>query len=92
MNGAAATIFSNTVQYYVASLIPIVGPGAVAYTPQIGSVPNGVTLTVTPVVSADRRYVRMTLSPFFNANNGFTTFTSQSSVLSAVAVLAVPRR
>ncbi len=70
-------------------LTPIVGPGAVAYTPQIGSVPNGVTLTVTPVVSADRRYVRMTLSPFFNANNGFTTFTSQSSVPSAVAVWAV---
>ena len=42
--------------------------------PIIGSVPNGVTMTVTPVVSADRRYVRMTLSPFFNANNGFTTF------------------
>ena len=78
MNGAPATIFSNVVQYYVAGLTPIVGPGAVAYTPQIGSVPNGVTLTVTPVVSADRRYVRMTLSPFFNANNGFTTFKFQS--------------
>ena len=77
-NGAAATIFSNVVQYYVAGLTPIVGPGAVAYTPQIGSVPNGVTMTVTPVVSADRRYVRMTLSPFFNANNGFTTFTVPS--------------
>ena len=80
-NGAPATIFSNTVQYYVASLIPIVGPGAVAFTPQVGFVPNGVTLTVTPVVSADRRYVRMTLSPFFNANNGFTTFTSQSGAV-----------
>ena len=69
-------------QYYVAGLTPIVGPGAVAYTPQIGSVPVGVTLTVTPVVSADRRYVRMTLSPFFNANNGFTniTFTSLAAV------------
>ena len=32
-NGAAATIFSNVVQYYVAALTPIVGPGAVAYTP-----------------------------------------------------------
>ena len=34
-NGAAATIFSNTVQYYVAGLTPIIGPGAVAYTPQV---------------------------------------------------------
>jgi type II secretory pathway component GspD/PulD (secretin) len=73
-NGAAATIFDNVIQYYVAGLTPIIGPGAVAFTPQIGSVPNGVTMTVTPVVSADRRYVRMTLSPFFNTNNGFTTF------------------
>jgi len=80
-NGAPATIFSNTTQYYVAGLTPIVGPGAVAFLPQIGSVPNGVTLTVTPVVSADRRYVRMTLSPFFNANNGFSTFTSQSGAV-----------
>ena len=45
MNGAAATVFSNVVQYYVAGLTPIIGPGAVAYTPQIGSVPNGVTMT-----------------------------------------------
>ena len=37
MNGAAATVFSNVVQYYVAGLTPIIGPGAVAYTPQIGS-------------------------------------------------------
>jgi type II secretory pathway component GspD/PulD (secretin) len=80
-NGSPATIFSNTVAYYVAALIPIVGPGAVAFTPQIGFVPTGVTLTVTPVVSADRRYVRLTLSPFFNANNGFTTFSSQSGAV-----------
>ena len=26
-NGASATIFSNTVQYYVARLTPIIGPG-----------------------------------------------------------------
>jgi type II secretory pathway component GspD/PulD (secretin) len=80
-NGAPATIFSNTTQYYVQQLIPIVGPGAVAYTPVIGAVPTGVTMTVTPVVSADRRYVRMTLAPFFNANNGFQTFTSQSGAV-----------
>ena len=74
-NGAAATIFNNIVQYYVASLTPIVGPGAVAYSPSIGLIPSGVTLTVTPVVSADRRYVRLTLTPFFNALNNLQTFT-----------------
>jgi type II secretory pathway component GspD/PulD (secretin) len=74
-NGAPATIFNNTVQYYVQELLPIVGPGAVAYTPVIGLIPTGQTLTVTPVVSADRRYVRLTLSPFFNALNSLQTFT-----------------
>jgi type II secretory pathway component GspD/PulD (secretin) len=74
-NGAAATIFNNIVQYYIQSLTPIVGPGAVAYSPTIGLIPSGVTLTVTPVVSADRRYVRMTLTPFFNALNNLQTFT-----------------
>ena len=39
-NGAAATIFSNIVQYYVAALTPIVGPGAVAYSPTIGADPE----------------------------------------------------
>jgi type II secretory pathway component GspD/PulD (secretin) len=74
-NGAPATIFNNTVQYYVQALLPIVGPGAVAYTPVIGLIPTGQTLTVTPVVSADRRYVRLTLTPFFNALNSLQTFT-----------------
>ena len=96
MNGRLPRSSATSVQYYVASLVPIVGPGAVAYTPQIGFVPNGVTMTVTPVVSADRRYVRMTMSPFFNANNGFTTFKSQSgavggSGLGGASALIQPR-
>ncbi len=74
-NGAPATIFNNTVQYYVQQLIPVVGPGAIIYTPVIGLIPTGQTLTVTPVVSADRRYVRLTLSPFFNALNSIQNFT-----------------
>ena len=52
------------------------GQGAVAYSPQIGFVPNGATLSVTPAVSADRRYVRLSVNPYFNTVNGFTTYTS----------------
>ncbi len=63
------------VQYYVQQLIPIVGPGAIIYTPVVGLIPTGQTLTVTPVVSADRRYVRLTMSPFFNALNSIQNFT-----------------
>ena len=68
-------------QYYVAGLTPIIGPGSVAYTPQVAALPTGSTLTVTPVVSADRRYVRLTLSPFFNSLNGFTTYQSQTGAV-----------
>jgi hypothetical protein len=53
------------------------GQGAVAFQPSIGFIPNGSTLTVTPAVSADRRYVRLSVNPFFNTINGFTTYTSQ---------------
>jgi hypothetical protein len=49
---------------------------AAAFDPIIGSAPTGQTMTVTPVVSADRRYVRLSVNPFFNAVNGFTTFTT----------------
>jgi hypothetical protein len=52
------------------------GQGAVAFTPNIGIAPTGETMTVTPVVSPDRRYVRLTVIPFFNTVNGFSTFTT----------------
>ena len=51
-----------------------------AFSPQVGTIPDGVTLFVTPVVSADRRYVRMTLSPFFITNEGFDTFQIPAAV------------
>ena len=79
-NGASATIFNTQTIYYISELVPIVGPGSVAFLPVPASFPNGVTLNVTPVVSADRRYVRMTLSPFFTAIESF----NQISVPAAV--------
>jgi hypothetical protein len=53
------------------------GQGAIAYTPIVGAVPSGATLSVTPAVSADRRYVRLSVNPYFNTLNGFTSYTSQ---------------
>jgi hypothetical protein len=46
----------------------------IAYVPEIGLIPTGATLTVTPVVSADRRYVRVGVNAFFNDLNFFSTF------------------
>ena len=66
-NGASATIVNQTQTNFIASLTPSVSAGAVAFTPQIQQLPDGVQLTVTPVVSADRRYVRLSLAPQFTA-------------------------
>jgi type II secretory pathway component GspD/PulD (secretin) len=79
-NGAPAFINNTETIYYVASLTPIVGPGSVAFLPQPTPFPNGVTLFVTPVVSADRRYVRMTLSPTFTVIEGFDTIQVPAAV------------
>ena len=74
-NGASATISNQTTTNYIQSLTPSVSAGAVAFTPIIGQLPDGVTLSVTPVVSADRRYVRLSLAPVFST---VTDLTSQA--------------
>ncbi len=79
-NGAAAFIINTEQINFVESLLPIVGFGSVAFVPQVQSFPNGVQLQVTPVVSADRRYVRMTLSPNFTAIEGFDTIQVPAAV------------
>ena len=55
---------------------------AAAFDPIIGSAPTGQTMTVTPVVSADRRYVRLSVNPFFNVINGFSSFTTPLGAVS----------
>ena len=54
--------------------------GAVAFQPVIGTIPEGAILNVTPVVSADRRYVRMSLSPLFIGPVQFDTFSVPAAV------------
>lgn len=52
----------------------------VAFAPQVSSFPNGVSLSATPVVSADRRYVRLTVNPQFTALEGFDTYSVPAAV------------
>ena len=67
------------VTLYAVGLFALVGcletrvKAQIAYVPNIGFVPTGATMTVTPAVSADRRYVRLSVNAFFNDLNGFTT-------------------
>ena len=47
------------------------GQGAIGVSPTVGTIPDGVSMGVTPVVSADRRYVRLSLGVGFSTVQGF---------------------
>ena len=51
--------------------LSVVGEGADRLCAGSRFVPTGATMTVTPVVSADRRYVRLGVNAFFNDLNIF---------------------
>ena len=59
---------------FVAGGIPFVRGGAVGYQPVIQTLPEGASLSVTAVVSADRRYVRITPQPLFSGIAEVNTF------------------
>jgi hypothetical protein len=50
----------------------------VGFTPVIGFINEGVSLTANAVVSADRRFVRISVAPFFNTLREIQTFSFQS--------------
>ena len=54
--------------------------GSVGYQPQITLLPVGVTMQANAVVSADRRYVRITSVPFFSLIKGVVQYNIQTGV------------
>jgi type II secretory pathway component GspD/PulD (secretin) len=77
-NGQAATIAVTTTQFVPAGSTAAVIGGQVVFVPRQLQVPIGVALAVTPVVSADRRFVRLNLVPTltnFVSNNIIPTAT-----------------
>jgi len=64
----------------IALLAPSVSAQAVAFQPGVASFPNGVSMSATPVVSADRRYVRLGVTPYFTGLQGFDTFPIPAAV------------
>jgi general secretion pathway protein D len=65
-NGQQAFISDTSQTPFVISLIPVVGDFAAAQQPVIVVLSEGTHLTVQAVVSDDRRYVRLTVVPFFS--------------------------
>jgi len=72
-NGQTGTVTSMTQRPFVMSLTPVASAFNIGYQPQISVIGDGTSLTVQAVVSADRRYVRLSVLPLFqNVTDVFT--------------------
>ena len=74
-NGQQAFVADQAQRPFVSSIIPVVGDFAVAQQPVITVLTEGTSLSVQAVVSQDRRFVRLTLVPFFSQIGDVDTFT-----------------
>jgi general secretion pathway protein D len=79
-NGQRAFVQVTTDNFYVSNLTPVVAAGAVGFQPTIGIAPTGVVLNVHATVSADRRYVTLTVQPQLFRLNGLSVFPVSSVV------------
>lgn len=71
---AATTVDTGTGTGTTPIITPFVLQGAVGYQPIIITLPEGANLEATAVVSADRRYVRISCVPLFSQISKVTTF------------------
>jgi general secretion pathway protein D len=74
-DGQFATISDQTQRPFVISITPVVGDFAVAQQPVIVVLNEGTQLNVQGIVSDDKRFVRLTLVPFFSQIGEVDTFT-----------------
>jgi general secretion pathway protein D len=79
-NGQQATIIDSSFRPFVTSVVPVVGDFAAAHQPVIVVLSEGTMMSVQAVVSSDRRFVRLTLVPFFSQIGDVETFTFNGSV------------
>lgn len=78
-NGQQAFVSDTSQSPFVISVVPVVGDFAAAQQPVIVVLNEGTFLTVQAVVSSDRRFVRLTLVPFFSKIGEVNTFTFEGS-------------
>lgn len=74
-NGQTGFVSDTSQRPFVTSVIPVVGDFAAAHQPVIVVLSEGTSLSVQAVVSPDRRFVRLTLVPFFSSIGEVSTFT-----------------
>jgi len=89
-NGQRATFESFIEQDYIAALQPVIGDNAGAFLPSVDSALTGRSLDVQATVSADRRYVTMTVRTFTRVTGDFRTvfFAGSNTVGSGFIELA----
>lgn len=64
---------------FVTSVTPVVGSrGAIGFQPVITNIPEGIGFSAMAVVTGDRRYVRLSVAPFFSQIIGVDKFTIPS--------------
>jgi general secretion pathway protein D len=78
-NGQQAFVSDTTQAPFVISVIPVVGDFAAAEQPVIVVLSQGTFLTVQAVISNDRRFVRLTVVPFFSNIGQVNTFTFEGT-------------
>jgi general secretion pathway protein D len=82
-NGQQAFVSDTTQMPFVISVIPVVGDFAAANQPVVVVLSEGTFMTVQAVVSSDRRYVRLTIVPFFSQIGEVEEFTFHSERVSS---------
>jgi type II secretory pathway component GspD/PulD (secretin) len=80
INGERAYIQVATQVAFVSDLQPVVSESAVGFDPTLANVSEGVILSLTGVVSADRRYVTFDINTSLGRIEGF-----QNTAISAIA-------
>ncbi|MCC9602843.1 general secretion pathway protein GspD [Stieleria sp. JC731] len=78
-DGQIASINDQSQRPFVTSITPVVGDFAVAQQPVIVVLNEGTSLNVQGIVSDDKRFVRLTLVPFFSQIGDVDTFTFEGS-------------
>ena len=81
-NGQQAIVTDVVQMPFVIGVIPVVGEFAAAQQPVIVVLNEGTLMSIQAVVSDDRRYVRLTVVPFFTEIGDVQTFTFEGSTSS----------
>ena len=87
-NGQQAFVSDKAYSPFVISVIPVVGDFAAAEQPVIVVLNQGTSMTVQAVVSNDRRFVRLTVVPYFSNIGQVNTFQFTGTTTSTTDTLA----